>query len=279
MKVKVSLKISFLLVLILIISSIFGMNKVNSADSKFFGINEYRTLTSPSFGYSLGNPITGGANAAILWNMSEYSSSTSSEPIEINAYCIKGGVGFANSGEKLEYDQSYDMYKDRSVLASNEYGVVSNLVNGDHYNELLALANLLYLPGIDSESDFDLYLSKFGINPDDPRGVLTLDDVKAVQQAAIWYFTNYGEEKYNKLGKQGWLYYADSEEGKYESLSGYNPTGTMPQVSEGATRQAQAENLYDNLINVAIKEAPNFADPNKTYNTKLTMYLSTHSDE
>lgn len=119
-----------------------------------------------------------------------------------------------------------------------------------------------------------------GIDPENPRGVITVDEIKAVQQAAIWYFTNYGEDngKYDKLGKQGWLYYA-GEDGKYDNLANYNPNGDMPQVDLGSTRQAQAEQLYDYLVTTAITNAPNYQDPNKKYSTKLTMYLSTYSNE
>lgn len=125
---KARWKISFSLILILIIVGIFGINPASAEGSVYFGITEYRTLSEPNFGYCIGDPVTGSATAAKLWNMSQYSSGTSNNPIDVNAYCIKAGVGFEDSGEKLEYNQSFDMYKDRNILESNDYDVVTNLV-------------------------------------------------------------------------------------------------------------------------------------------------------
>ena len=280
-------KILFTLILIILSYMFIGINPVQANNSyevpsKYFGITEYRTLSEPNFGYSLGNPVTGGANAAKIWNISQYNSSTSNNPIEVNAYCLKGGFGFTDEGEKVEYNLGYDMYDDRGVLESHEYEVVRNLVGGDHYNEILALANLVYLPGVDSEEALDTYLAKAGIDPENPRGVITLDEIKAVQQAAFWYFTNYGEGngKYDKLGKEGWLYYADSQDGIYDSLSNYNPTGELPSIDLGSTRQAQAETLYNYLVTTAKENAVNYANTaNKNYKTKLTMYLSSYGSQ
>ena len=280
-------KILFTLILIILSYMFIGTNSVQAnnnyvVSSLYFGITEYRTLSEPNFGYSLGNPVTGGANAAKIWNISQYNSSTSNNPIEVNAYCLKGGFGFTDEGEKVEYNLGYDMYNDRGVLETHEYEVVRNLVSGDYYNEILALANLVYLPGVDSEEALDTYLAKAGIDPENPRGVITLDEIKAVQQAVFWYFTNYGEEngKYDKLGKEGWLYYADSQDGIYDSLSSYNPTGELPSIDLGSTRQAQAETLYNYLVTTARENAVNYEDTaNKNYKTKLTMYLSSYDSE
>ena len=280
-------KILFTLILIILSYMFIGTNSVQAnnnyvVSSLYFGITEYRTLSEPNFGYSLGNPVTGGANAAKIWNISQYNSSTSNNPIEVNAYCLKGGFGFTDEGEKVVYNLGYDMYNDRGVLETHEYEVVRNLVSGDYYNEILALANLVYLPGVDSEEALDTYLAKAGIDPENPRGVITLDEIKAVQQAAFWYFTNYGEGngKYDKLGKEGWLYYADSQDGIYDSLSNYNPTGELPSIDLGSTRQAQAETLYNYLVTTAKENAVNYANTaNKNYKTKLTMYLSSYDSE
>ncbi len=280
-------KILFTLILIILSYMFIGTNSVQAnnnyvVSSLYFGITEYRTLSEPNFGYSLGNPVTGGANAAKIWNISQYNSSTSNNPIEVNAYCLKGGFGFTDEGEKVEYNLGYDMYNDRGVLETHEYEVVRNLVSGDYYNEILALANLVYLPGVDSEEALDTYLAKAGIDPENPRGVITLDEIKAVQQAAFWYFTNYGEGngKYDKLGKEGWLYYADSQDGIYDSLSNYNPTGELPSIDLGSTRQAQAETLYNYLVTTAKENAVNYANTaNKNYKTKLTMYLSSYGSQ
>ena len=65
--------------------------------------------------------------------------------------------------------------------------------------------------------------------------LLTKDDISAVQQAAIWYFTNYGEEngKYDKTQNTGWLNYT-TDGVTYKSLGDYN-LGTQ----EGRQQQHQ----------------------------------------
>ena len=52
-------------------------------------------------------------------------------------------------------------------------------------------------------------MSSAGIDINDYSVLLTDDDIAAVQQAAIWYFTNYGEEngKYDKTLDTAWLNY------------------------------------------------------------------------
>ena len=70
-------KILFTLILIILSYMFIGTNSVQAnnnyvVSSLYFGITEYRTLSEPNFGYSLGNPVTGGANAAKIWNISQY---------------------------------------------------------------------------------------------------------------------------------------------------------------------------------------------------------------
>ncbi|MBQ3421971.1 MAG: Cys-Gln thioester bond-forming surface protein, partial [Romboutsia sp.] len=96
---------------------------------------------------------------------------------------------------------------------------------------------------------------------------LTDDDITAVQQAVIWYFTNYedlynGDRKYDKTDDSHWLYYT-TDGLIYNSLSDYyvsvapNPNGNK---DSGAQRQEQAEILYNYLINAAKANAHNYSD-------------------
>ena len=247
--------------------------------SLYFGITELR---ESGMGYSIGDPNTNGetGTAAKIWDIVQYSSASSNNPIRTNVYCVKAGVGFTsgtgNKG-KQEYNLSFDMYNERTVIA-NQNTVLNKLVNGGHYNELLALANLLYLPGESSTSEKTQLLNSAGIYSEeysDSRYNITDDEIESVQQAALWYFTNYGEEndKYNKYENTSWLWYTTNGT-DYTNLSGYNPTNKDPNSNAGKARQEQAEKLYKYLIDTAKSKASEYANSSVKHKNTLTLYAS-----
>ena len=275
---KRKVKILFVLMIIGILYFCFGLRTVEAKQLTtplYFGINELRTLSEPNIGYAIGNPNANGsgtdARGVKLWNILKYSTSTSNDPTEVDVYCIKAGVGFSNTYRRATYNFSFDMYKERDEIAAKS-STLSGLVNGGHYNELLALANILYLPE-DETDDLEVYLNKAGIYAQYWDSLLTVDEVKAVQQAAIWYFTNYGEEngKYDKTADSdsGWLNYT-LDGNTYTSLGDYQ----LRPNQIGYQRQKQAEQLYKYLINTAKANSDNYSDPNKNYKTKLTLYTA-----
>ncbi len=94
------------------------------------------------------------------------------------------------------------------------------------------------------------------INPANYNTSLTDEDVDAVQQAALWYFTNYdGGDSYtnvfNQLGKKTWLFYKTTTMSEYTSLQDYNPIVDGNQTEAGLDRDEQATYLYDYLVNTA----------------------------
>ena len=282
MKAKIKMILAIMIIGILYL--IFGIKPVEAKEMStplYFGINEIRTLSTPNMGYAIGDPNTNGetGNGAKLWNILQYSSSTSNDPTEVDVYCVKAGVGFTTgTTRRATYNLSFDMYKDRTEI-ENQNPTLSGLVKGGHYNELLALANLLYLPETEGQTELTAYLERAGIYAKYWDSVLTVDEVKSVQQAAIWYFTNYGEEngKYDKTQDIAWLNY--TTDGKtYTALSAYNPTGVDIQSGYGAQRMEQAEILYNYLINTAKANASNYEDSNKNYKTKLTLYASSSNN-
>ena len=254
----------------------------------YFGINEMRG----ELGYAIGNPnangTEGNANAAKIWNILQYSDSNGNGPTDANIYCVKAGVGFtegAGTKEIQEYNLQFDMYTERTAIAvvdADSSGVLNGLVNGGHYNELLAVANLIYIPGESTEQEREQLLSDSGVlniqreyeGLGDENYNITDEEIEAVQQAAMWYFTNYGEEnnKYDKTDDTGWLYYTDNAI-NYSNLTSY---GSEKYPSYGEARQAQAEALYNYLIKEAQEQAPNYAENsgNTKYRNKLTLYTS-----
>ena len=267
-------KILFVLMLIGILYFCFGLRTVEAKQLTtplYFGINEIRTLSEPNMGYAIGNPNANGleTKGVKLWDILKYSTSTSNDPTEVDVYCMKAGVGFSNTYRRATYNFSFDMYKERDKIAAKST-TLDGLVNGGHYNELLALANILYLAEDETE-DLEAYLNKAGIYAQYWDSVLTVDEVKAVQQATIWYFTNYGEEngKYDKTDDTVWLNYT-LDGNTYTSLGDYQ----LRPNQIGYQRQKQAEQLYNYLINTAKANSDNYSDPNKNYKTKLTLYTA-----
>ncbi len=82
------------------------------------------------------------------------------------------------------------------------------------------------------------------------ENALTDSDINAVQQAVIWYFTNYGEEngKYDKTDDTSWLNYTLNGT-DYDDLKDYHEI-----------RNAQAEILYNYMIDQAKVNANNYTN-------------------
>ncbi len=277
--------ITFLLIFI----SNFIFYRTSAADmnpSLYFGINEMRG----ELGYAIGNPSTNGtgsnASAAVLWNIVQYSNASGDGPTNSNVYCIKADVGFTDGTSTQliqEYNLEFDMYTERDAIAAvdvNSSGILNGLVNGGHYSELLALANLIYIPGESTGQEREQLLNKSGvlnIQRDysvfgDENYNITDEEIEAVQQAVIWYFTNYEENgKYDKANDEGWLYYTANGT-NYYNMSSYGTEESYPPYGEA--RQLQAETLYNYLIKEA--QASNYAENsgNINYKHKLTLYTS-----
>ena len=254
---------------IMIILTMIVSTKVNAAElnpSLYFGITELRSETG--LGYSIEEPNTNGetGTAAKIWNIVQYSGENTNDPTEVNVYCIKAGVGFtegAGTKQVQEYNLYFDMYTEREAIANqdaNTNQVLYNLVNGGHYNELLALANLIYIPGESTDAEKETLLRESGILAFQEENAslgeeykITDDEIEAVQQAAMWYFTNYGEEngKYDRYDEDAWLFYTENGT-DYEALSSYG-SDKVPAV--GTLRRQQAVMLYRHLIDEAQAQA------------------------
>ena len=272
-----------LIICLAMIPSIVNAGELNP--SLYFGITELRSATD--MGYAIGDPGTNGetGRSAKIWNIVQYSGENTNDPTEVNVYCIKAGVGFTEGQgvrEIQEYNLQFDMYTEREAIASqdaNTNQVLYNLVNGGHYNELLALANLVYIPGESTSAEREQLLENAGVIriQQNYEGLgeeykITDDEIEAVQQAAMWYFTNYGEEnnKYDRYNEDSWLWYTE-DGSEYENLAGYG-SDKIPAV--GLARQEQAVALYRYFIDTAKEQAGNYADSNAKHRNKLTLYTT-----
>lgn len=264
----------------------------------YLGITELRQSGTPPMGYAIGDPNTNQetGTAAKIWNIVQYSTSTSNDPTEGNIYCLKAGIGFTDVNRRATYDVFYDMKTQRKEIAAKN-AVLKSIVEGNldaqngktslKYNALLALIDMLYIkeyPGMSSGSmstaeERAQLLENAGIRQEDWSAFLTDEDIMAIQQSAIWYFTNYKEEngKYDKTTDTGWLNYT-LDGNNYDSLSGYNPTSVEPGRSDGTQRQQQAEILYNYLIRTAKTNADKYENAGTqgapaTVDTKTLNYV------
>ncbi len=266
----------------------------------WMGIVPLMQDSTPLEGYSIGKPGSDGSSK--IWNIVRYQSEEREEFEDADIYCVRAGLGFANdtlteSGNKKEkYDRYFDMLTERNAIR-DQNTTLSNLVNGK-YNELLALLDRLYLPqqettddarkelifeliksATDSHSPYNAHVDIMArafnaediyelLDADSLAGynltqyALTENDISAVQQAAIWYFTNYDQsQKYDKKANTGWLYRSTTGvNSEYDSLENYNPNSgsDIQQNSVGQARAYQAEALYNYLIQEAEKNASKY---------------------
>ena len=279
-----------LLVIISMLGVLFGstMSYANDASSNplYLGITEMDLENN--IGYAIGNPNSGGTsnNAAKIWNIVKYSTSTSSDPTEADIYCLKAGIGFQNVDKRATYDVFYDMKTQKAEIQAQN-AILEKLVTGQiplgdgttisQYSAILAVLDMFYYRDTSTPEEREALLNEALKNMPNYQYKLTDNDIEAVQQAALWYFTNYGEEnnKYDMTANSGWLNYT-LDGNTYEPLSDYE-IGTY----EGRQRLEQAEALYKYLIDEAKKIAPSYDNlaeqtnpPAQVNTTKLNSELS-----
>ena len=247
----------------------------------YFGIAEIRTTTN--MGYAMGDPNQG---AEKIWKIVKYSDTNYNDPTEVSAFCIKADTGFTNQNLTDVYDVSYNMKTERNEIAKQNT-ILKELVEGGQYDNLLALADLLYFRGISTASEREQLLDASGANAvvehSDFNGIeeyyMTDDEIDAVQQAAIWYFSNYEENgRYDKYNQTSWIWYTSStDNGQYKNFSSYNPTGMdFAAATAGYFRQQQMVKLYTYLIDTAKINASKGINDEKTI---LTVYASNEDAE
>ena len=277
-----------------------GISYAATAENPIYlGITEIMTRNTPNIGYSIGDPSANGSTqeslvAAKIWNIEKYTSATSADPTQINAFCVKAGVGFSDTKKRATYDLFYDMKTKREeIKAQNK--VLESIVEGtipygegtvSKYNALLAAIDMLYLPGNSSSTDKEQLLTNIITYASQPENgytdyvelmeayPMTDDDIVAAEQAALWYFTNYYKQdtsaqeyaettehntKYDKTTSTDWIYYTLNGT-TYDNLSDYTPNGLQPQYDAGQARSVQIEVLYNYIIKNAKANASKYSN-------------------
>ena len=236
------------------------------------------------------NPKTGTGYAvkdpthARIWNFLEYpdqNATLTQNDIRPNYYCLKAGVGFTSEIDQdtlitttpIEYSVKYDMKTQKDDMLSKNDATINSIVNGtiensngdniSKYSALLALLDLLYYPttsNTDWDEDAKAFLESAGIFTEEylESNLLKNEDIRAVQQAAIWYFTNYGETVgseenfYDNTGDSEiatWLYY---------STNGKDYNALYSTSANRSARAIQAQTLYNYLVETAKDNASQY---------------------
>ena len=250
------------LIIIITLFAIVFMSAFNTSNaataSKFLTI---KMLRSSGYGYK--------ALEKNVWKIVETDSTGSTISYDNTIYCIKGGPGFGPNGfdsdedgsnpskqpTVREYTRYFDLKDPNSI--PNPYKDVLPDTDSDTYKALLWLLENVYVaPGenatVEEEQQAkefkDMLLNAAGLN----GSLLTEDDIDAVQQLAVWHFTNMGEE------------YDAGEEGNFEfwvnAIAGTNSNyGPLSDKGEDEWNRAEdAKTLYRYLINTAMANAPTY---------------------
>lgn len=308
-KKKVCLAIIVVAIIAFLLSYI--ISYANTGETIYVNLTKLDTkgigygIGNPTDKNEAGKPATN----AYIWNITTYdsASATSASREQRNLYCIKANYGESwnnNKDTKVAYNLSYDLQADRQNLLNKIVGndndadsVVKRLLTEEgHYRELLWILDNSYIEG---QTDKKEFLNKAGIKYNETdklyyykavdgydysdlvaggseyndANLIKDSDIKAVQRAVIWYYTNYMEDTtndavFNQKAKTDWLNIT-SDGTTYQELSGYNE---YEKEDNGKFRNEQAIVLYNYLIDAAAKNASQYtAENNYTINKGTTI--------
>ncbi len=244
----------FIIITLLAVLMLGQINISNAATgSKYLGI---KMLRQSGFGYK--------ALEKNIWKIVETNSSGTSANYDSTIYCLKGGPGFGSgefgSGSPTvrQYTRYFDM-KDPDSIPSTYQNALPD-VNSNTYKALLWLLENVYVAPKSTASSSEKQeakeyreqlLERAGI----AGGYLTDDDIDAVQQLAVWHFTN--DDTYD-AGTQGnfelWVNAVAGTDGNYYPLSDEEGEGG----EYGWDRADEAQILYKYLIDEATANAPTY---------------------
>ena len=185
--------VSSILITMLTVATLGSISAVKAASAGplYLGIV---SLRSAGYGYQ--------QEGSKVWKIAEYDSENGrTANLSKTIYCIKGGPGFGSSDMATggvptisKYTQKFNL-KDLASIPST-YSKI--LPTGSNYNSLMWLLDNIYIMpaiGTDNTTAREEFLkSKI---PNELYELVTDDDIDAVQQLAVWYFTNPSGDKYH----------------------------------------------------------------------------------
>ena len=266
-------KIIFSLIIVVIVglvltTSFIGVNAKSETTSMYLGLSKFMTQ-NPNWGYSIkgysDNYVGDFANrkTARIWNILKYTSlDPNSAPYnnDEDIFCLREGEGFLNIngqsdiGVIKEYNESFNMKSDKEEVKSKVHNWDKTIDGVNQYDAILAVLDLFYVQG-SSDEYRETLLKNANIYKEnwDEDAQITNEDIKVVEQVALWYFTNYGENNqglYDQTSGDSWLFYTTDGE-KYSPFMDYKHNDG----DNGIQRNTQANLLYNYLIKTAKENA------------------------
>lgn len=245
MKLKKKNVLILLTLMFILMTSMFSMVSART-ENKWFGLE---LLRESGNGY-----IVNGKN---VWEICSYGTGTTPSAVADHSetiYCLRAGIGFGSNNwgnsetEKKLYTSSFDM-KQEKIPA--EY--LSVLPEGETYKKMLWILDNSYVaPKTAQEQNTaneykNKLLEKAGIPQSENK--LTDEDIDAVQQLAIWYFTNPNSEY--QVG-DSFIFYIKNEDGTFAINQ---KLGGEYIFENGEARHTQANKLIKYFINNANAQA------------------------
>ena len=212
MKLRKGILITTLLLLLAIILNSFGAVQA-TVDSPGKNLN-ITFLRKSGYGYELSN------SRKIVWKIYEVGND-----IGQTIYCLKGGPGFgsafdstgstsgATQSEGFNYNQYFDLRAPEEIADTYKSALPQDQAK---YTSLMWLFDNFYVPAVENAEQDEInraienkkilleaaakYADEQGIDGGESLDLLTEDDIDAVQQLAVWYFTN-NDGQYNVENK------------------------------------------------------------------------------
>ena len=280
------------IVLLLIAYLIFNIISYAGNEILYVGLN---VTHSNGVGYGIGNP-SGGNSGTEIWNLRNYNSANKNDESEEQKelYCLKGDYGstWHDPDAIVTYNLSYDLQNDRTKLlgllnanSTVPNSVIAEILDADngYYGQLMWILDNIFIPG---QSDLTKLLERIGIIYDEndsayyyepteeydysedflisgDKYTLIETDVKAVQQAVIWYFMNAkldNDSTFDIAELYTWLTITINNGQSYTNLEDYEKT-----TEEGLARYKQAMILCRYLIDSANNNADKYTQTNGVY--------------
>ena len=257
-------KITLLTVLLFLSIFIFGIfNSVNAAQASPGKNLNIKFLRKSGYGYELSN------TQKIVWKIYEVNNDNNA-----TIYCLKGGPGFGDTfsstspseAEKQEvftYNQYFNLREPNNISPESYKNALPK--DESNYTALMWLLDNIYVPAVENASDDEKaratankesllsaakkYADEQQSEDGDDLDLLTDDDIDAVQQLAIWHFTNHDDD-YCVSSDGNFSFKLNSVKNEASSLRKSLSDNTF-EDDNGWERETACKALFKYLVNTA----------------------------
>ncbi|MGN1269528.1 MAG: Cys-Gln thioester bond-forming surface protein [Clostridia bacterium] len=276
MKLRKGTMFILILFLAITITSLFGNVQASQGNL----VLNLKMLRNSGYGYKLGNTNKN------IWKIYEVGGNA-----DDTIYCLKGGPGFgsgdiATAGAPVAttYTRYFDLKDPDNIPQTYQTALPS--VTGSNYKALLWILDNCYVPAkinasTQAQQEAEEYkndlldrVKAYAIEEGDPNinssfdfSCLTDDDIDAVQQLAVWHYTNDSGDPYHV--ETYFEFYINSISGtdaNYDALSTY--TG-------GLDRANACQALFNYLVETPQKSGFQYQPIKSDDNTKPVQFLKT----